>query len=303
MFFRSVGAMFRGVSAFPEFAKRNPFRALFHLLLFCLLTSFLCSGISSYFVNRKVDTCTAGLQEQFGRIVISETGIYPEKNAGEPARIYFPGNTRLDYFTPDTQFSGEEMKDWKQPMGIIWGRRGFFAWMRPDPGKETYYTMPFGTTEVLPFMPEGSNFFSPIGPDGVAAELARYQKEHKVSGQATTYLDFAGIGKVIKIYMYFVLSITGWLGNFFLVLVLILMCAGLQALWKARGLETLKFGGTFSLLCYAAFPALALKMLLDSFSFPGIGELLFFVVFFIYQMIAFNELRRSIENGSSVERN
>ena len=51
MFLRSVGAVFRGVSAFPEFAKRNPFRALFHLLLFCVVLSFLCSVITIYRVN------------------------------------------------------------------------------------------------------------------------------------------------------------------------------------------------------------------------------------------------------------
>lgn len=299
MFLRSVGAVFRGVSAFSEFAKRNPFRALFHLLLFCLVLSFLCGGITVHFIGKKVDICTEGLQERFGKIRISDAGILPEKNEKESWYFFFPGNVRLDYISGEGQFTGSEMNSWKQNIGIFWARRGFFVWMRPDPSRKMYYLMPLvNLPETGRFLPESSNFFKPVGQAAVESELNRYLSQPEVSGLSGTDYDFVTIGQMIKKYLYFILSISNAMGNFVLTLILVLMCSGLQALWKAQGLETLKFGGTVSLLCYAAFPALTIRMLLESFSFPGIGEILFFVIFFIYQTIAFQEVRRSVSDGS-----
>ena len=298
MFLRSVGAVVRGVSAFPEFAKRNPFRALFHLLLFCVILSFLCSGITLGFVGKRVDICTRGLQDRFGKILISEAGILPEKNAEEPWYFYFPGNVRLDYISGEGQFSAKELDEWKQNVGIFWAKRGFFVWMRPDPSRGFYYLMPLvNLPETVKFLPAGSEFFKPVGKNAVESELNRYLTKPEIRELTDTSVDFAAIGKSVKKYLYVILSISAVLGNFVLTLILILMCAGLQALWKAQGLETLKFGGTVSLLCYASFPALTVRMLLESFSFPGIGEILFFIVFFIYQMIAFQEVRRSLAGG------
>lgn len=300
MFLRSVGAVFRGVSAFPEFAKRNPFRALFHLLLFCVVLSFLCSVITISFIGKKVDICTRGLQDRFGKIQISDAGVLPEKNAGEPWYFYFPGNVRLDYISGEGQFSGKELEEWKQNIGIFWARCGFFVWMRPDPSRDMYYLMPLvNIPEMVKFLPAGSEFFKLVGKNSVETELNRYLSKPEVSGIAAAEYDFISIGKTIRKYLYIILSLSMAMENFFLTSILILMCAGLQALWKAQGLETLKFGGTVSLLCYASFPALVLRMLLESFSFPGVGEILFFVVFFIYQMIAFQEVRRSLACGNS----
>ena len=153
--------------------------------------------------------------------------------------------------------------------------------------------------ETVKFLPAGSEFFKPVGKNAVESELNRYLTKPEIRELTDTSVDFAAIGKSVKKYLYVILSISAVLGNFVLTLILILMCAGLQALWKAQGLETLKFGGTVSLLCYASFPALTVRMLLESFSFPGIGEILFFIVFFIYQMIAFQEVRRSLSGGTN----
>lgn len=300
MFFRSVGAVFRGISAFPEFSKRNPFRALFHLFLFTLLTALICSGIQTAFIAKKVDLCTNGLQKQFGRIQISENGILPEKNVKDSWSFYFPGDVRLDYYSPNGELTVPAMESWKQRMGIFWTRRGFLIWMRPDPSRDLYYTMPYiNSAEAVQFLPSGMSFFKSMTRANVTEELKRYQEKTEVKGIPVSNYEFSTVGKTIKIYVYFALAFTSLVGNFILTLILILMFAGLQALWKANGLETLKFGGTVSLLCYAAFPALAIRMLLESFSFAGAGEILFFIVFFIYQMIAFHEVRRSVSDGDS----
>jgi hypothetical protein len=294
MFFRSVGAVFRGVSAFPEFAKRNPFRALFHLLMFCFFLSLICSGIQTAFAAGKIDLSISGLKKQFGKIQVSEKGILPEKNQKLSWSFYFPGNIRLDYIAPEEKFLFGTMDEWKQKMGIFWARRGFMVWMRPDPSGKLYYMMPFVTTkEMVEFLPSKKMILTPVSANEVAKELDRYQEVPKVEKVAKTSYEFATVGKLLKGYIYAVFAFSSLFGNFLLTLILILMFAGLQALWKAQGLESLKFGGTLSLLCYAAFPAVAARMLLESFSLPGIGEIVFFALFFIYQMIAFHEVRRT----------
>lgn len=294
MFLRSVKSVFSGVAGFPEFAKRNAFRALFHLFLFCFLFSLICSGIQTYFISQKIDICTAGLEKRFGGIEISSAGIRPEKNRDVSWNFLFPGNVRLDYFAPGDDLTGKKMNEWEQFSGIIWGQRGFFIWFRPDASK-SYYMMPFlNTDNAAKLMPVQKSYMAPVGQKEIEAELKRYQEKPDVKGIPTSRHSFSEIGKTIKIGCYAVFAVFATLGNFALTLILILMFAALQALWKAPGLDSLKFGKTVSLLCYTAFPALAIKMLLDSFSFPGVAEVLFYIVFFIYQMVAFNEVRRSI---------
>ena len=82
-------------------------------------------------------------------------------------------------------------------------------------------------------------------------------------------------------------------------LIVILMFAGMQALWKAPGLEKFGFGRTFSMLCYAAYPAVASGMFLKSFSFYNSSEIVFFILFFISQLLAFNEIRRVSGGGTA----
>ncbi|MBQ9772260.1 MAG: hypothetical protein IJW23_10595 [Lentisphaeria bacterium] len=300
MFLRSVGAVFRGVSAFPEFAKRNPFRALFHLFLFCLLTALLICWIQSVFINRKIDVCTAGLQKHFGRIEVSEAGVLPTKNKNVSWTFYLPGDLRLDYFAPGDKLAGKGMEKWDQRMGILWARRGFLVWMRPD-SAGTYYMMPFVHTEAaLKMLPSRDAFFQLTDQKTVEAELGRYQEKPDVKGITASQSDFSGIGKTIKIYTYIMLVLWSTFSNFILTLILILMFAALQSLWKAPGLEKLKFGKTVALLCYAAFPALVIRMLLESFGFLNMAEILFYIVFFVYQMIAFHAVRRSIADGGDV---
>ena len=297
MFLRSVGAVFSGISGYPELAKRSTSRALFHLLLFCFLLALVFYGIQSVFINKKVDVCTNGLQRHFGSIEVSDAGVLPEKNKNVSWSFFFPGSMRLDYFVDGDKLSGKGMKDWEQRMGILWGRRGFLVWMRPD-SRDSYYVMPFyHTNEAVKIMPIRNIFLQQMDRKGVEAEFERYQEKPEVTGVVASKSDFAKIGKSIKICVYIMMVIGAVLTNFILTLILILMFAGLQALWKSPGLETLKFGKTISLLCYAAFPALTIRMILESFGFDGIAEILFYIIFFIYQMIAFHEVRRSIAEG------
>ena len=300
MFLRSVGAVFRGISAFPEFAKRNTFRALFHLFLFCLLSALLFYGIQSVFINKKIDVCTNGLQKHFGKIVVSDAGVLPEKNKSVSWSFYFPGNMRFDYFADGDKLSGKGMEEWEQRMGILWGRRGFLVWMRPD-SRDSYYIMPFyHTNEAVKVSPIRNSFFQLTNQKTVEAEFEHYQGKPDVTGIITSKSDFTKIGKTIKIYVYIMMVLWAALSNFVLTLILILMFSGLQVLWKNPGLETLKFSKTISLLCYAAFPALAIRMILESFGFNSLAEILFYIIFFIYQMVAFHEVRRSIAEGGNI---
>ena len=300
MFLRSVGAVFRGVSGFPEFAKRNTFRALFHLFLFCLLVALIIYGFQSILINKKIDACTNGLQKHFGGIEVSEAGVLPEKNRGVSWSFYFPGNARLDYFAEGDKLSGKGMEKWEHRMGVLWGRRGFLVWMRPD-SKGSYYVMPFVySNEAAKLMPSRNSFFQQTDQKAVEAEFDRYQTKPEVTGIAASKTEFSQIGKTIKIYTYVMMVLWAVLSNFVLTLILILMFSGLQALWKNPGLESLKFSKTVSLLCYAAFPALLIRIILESFGYNGIAEILFYIIFFIYQMVAFNEVRRSItEDGDA----
>ncbi len=299
MFLRSVGAVFRGVSSYPEFSKRNPFRALLHLLLFCFLLSLICSGIQLYSIGKNLDICAAGIAKQMGSLQVSEQGMFPEKGSDESFTFLLPGNLRLDYITPENLSQVREMGSWKQSMGIIWVRCGFLIWMRPDSSRELWYmgNLPIpDMNQAVKLMPKPQMMLKPVDLQNIETVLREYQAkpELEFGKPKTEKYEFAAISQSLKKYIYASLILRSWLDNFFLTLVLILMFAGMQSLWRAPGLEQLKFGGTVSLLSYAAFPAVSAQMILESFSFYLLAEILFFVLFFIYQLMAFNEVRRAV---------
>ena len=305
MFFRSVAAVFRGVSAFPELSKRNPFRALFHLMLFCGITACLCSGIQSFFVWKKIGICVDGLQKQFESITVSGNGILPKRSAESSRTFYLPGGLRLDYLTEDSVPVVREMPEWKHHYGIFWVRRGFLIWFRPDPAKESFYlgSLPVPDSRTaMRMMPEVLTFFIPCSVEEVEKSLKKYQTLPEWKGESAEY-QFRDLGEMVGIYLYFVFAVAAFFSNFILTLIMVLMFAGMQSLWRAPGLENLGFGGTVALLSYAAFPAVAAGMLLESFSFRGLAEILFFILFFIYQLLAFNEVRRSNAGGPSGTQN
>lgn len=298
MFFRSVAAVFKGVSAFPEFAHRNPFRALFHLFVFCAMASFLGSGIQTWSAGRKIEICTNGLQKQFGDITVSDQGILPERSAETPHTFYFPGNFRLDYLTADSVAIVREIETWKQTGGIFWVQRGFLAWIRLNPQGNLFYlgNLPFPTTAAaMRMIPESKMLLKPQSPEEIESILKKYQgkpvlKQEKVSPENYSFQE---IGNTLKQYIYVMIAFVDTFRNFFLTLVMILMFSAMQALWKAPGLEKLGFCGTLSMLSYAAYPAVLAGVLLEAFSFRSIAEILYFVIFFLYQLLAFNELRRA----------
>ena len=298
MFLSSVGAVFRGVSSYPEFSRRNPFRALWHLLLYCLLLALICSGIQLYSIGKKMDICADGLAKHLGTITVSEAGFFPEKMADEARTFSLPGNLRLDYLTPEYRSSVRDMGNWKQQMGIFWVRCGFLCWIRPDPSRDVYYigNLPVPTMEqAVRMMPSPQVMLKPVKGAEVESVLERYQAVPRLDHGPVKEgkYEFSKVADSIKKYIYAALILQNWIGNFVLTLILILMFAGMQSLWRSPGLESLKFGGTVSLLSYAAFPAVSAQMILECFSFHLLAEILFFVLFFIYQLMAFNEVRRA----------
>ena len=302
MFFRSVCAVFSGVSAFPEFSGRHPLRAVFHLLLFCLFSALICGGIKTRLIGKTMDPCMRELERTFGSISVSQAGILPERDSGTPRTFYLPGKIRLDYLTEDAVPVLREMGTWEQKCGVIWIPGGFLFWMRPDLSRALFYLtqLPLPSfAAAIRATPVPIQYVYPVEASRiektVRESFLRSGEKRRVQAEK---FSFSEMGKKIKGYLFAAHVFTFILGNLFLSLIVILMFSGMQSLWRAPGLENFGFEKTFSMLCYAAYPAIAGGMLLESFSFSSGSEMVFFVVFFISQLLAFNEVRRVNGNGA-----
>lgn len=311
MFLRSVCSVFSGVSSFPEFSGRNPLRAIFHLLLFCLIASLICGGIETRFAGQKMAPCIAELERTFGSITVSQAGILPAKDAATPRTFYLPGRIRLDYLTKDAVPILREMGDWEQICGVIWIPDGFLLWMRPESAGDQFYLtqLPLPSLTAAIKARPGSvpiQYLYPVGADRIEKTVRNTfsRRVPEAAGKETRPapaedFSFSGVGEKIRLYLYTANVFSFLFGYFFLSLIVILMFSGMQALWKAPGLEKFGFSKTFSMLCYAAYPAVSAGMLLKSFSFYNSSEIVFFILFFISQLLAFNEIRRVSGGGTA----
>lgn len=295
MFFRSIASVFSGVSAFPEMAKRNPFRAVFHLLLFCILVSCLCAGIRTWKIGKGIDTAAAGLEAHFGQVTVSSAGYIPEKNAEKARTFYLPGGFRLDYLKQENLPIVREIRNWKHQQGVFWLQNGFVMWVRPNPVLDAFYLapIPFPMKQSYQLSPVKLQTLHPFNAAGIENFLKPYFQPVKDQGISAKRFSFPEEGNRLKHLLYAMLVITESLKHFFLTMLMILMFGAMQGFWRAPGLEKLGFGGTVALLSYASYPAVSAGILLENLSFPTGSEILFFVLFFIGQLLAFNEVRRS----------
>lgn len=299
MFLRSIVSVFSGCSAFPELAKRNPFRAVFHLLLFCLLLACLCGGFRVWKAGHLIDRSVKGLEDHFGAVTVSSAGYVPEKNGAAARTFYLPGGVRLDYLKLENLPIVKDMVSWQHRQGIFWVPRGFVMWLHPDPARDAFYLA------QIPYPYHSAYLLSPVKLQTLrpfkAAEVMKYLDQFFIPSKeqidTVEQFTFSRFGSLLKSCLYMMFVIGGAGSYFTLTLVMILMFGLMQTFWRAPGLESLGFGGTVSLLSYAAYPSVTAGMLLESFSFPVGSEIVFFVMFFISQLLAFNEVRRSLSGG------
>ncbi len=166
-FFSTVISVCSGTSGFPELMKRNPFYALFHLLLLSLLLSFILTGAAVYDAGNLTRPIVSALEEQFGTLVISPSGVLPLKNAEKPKTFLLPfKKTRLDYLPAASALNRlDDMDSWTERTGLLWLPKGFCLWQRAPEDKDKYVLVHLPLPQPVPVrMGKGETFLLMFAP-------------------------------------------------------------------------------------------------------------------------------------------
>ena len=127
-FLKTFISVCSGTAVFPELAEFPLFKAIGHLLLLAVICAAANVAMRYHPFNVGYEQACAELQEKFGGVEYTKTGIVPEKlaeNGGallmDDIRVdYIPSIKELDEFTPDGDCD----------FGVLWTPRSIFLWSR-----------------------------------------------------------------------------------------------------------------------------------------------------------------------------
>lgn len=298
--FKTIGAICSGPSVFPNLMVRSPQRALLHLFLLCFLLAVVISGFKFAEMERGRRIITEAFTEQFGTLSISKKGVVPSLNADQPRTFLLSPEFRFDYLTKDSLKNLDQMDEWKELAGVFWCPRGFLLWTRKVNENGIYLTAPLPPPVNWLYMlliPVGFASSQALTP----AELRTYLLDNWFPGGKSDAPLFAGtavrtpaeISSLVMTVLCASFFFSAFLGIFFLSLITALLFAAMQYIFVPKVDVRLKFGPLLTVMIYASFPALlaasaSLIAALPFFSFQTV----FFIVFFIYQMLAFGAVQR-----------
>lgn len=299
-FFRTLIAVCSGPSVFPGLMNRNPFRAVFHLLLLCVLLALVISAFRIAGLRETQRVISNALTGQFGSVVIRDGTVLPEKNAKQTKSFILTRSLRLDYL-PDSAAALENMDRWRERTGIIWTPRGFLLWGAVEDGKGSYVLipMPLPSRTALSFFPSLDGISSaPLS----ASEIKRYVQKNYYGGvkppeHAENPLVFPVRETVAAIFSacHFFIGISAFAGLFFSSLMITFLFAAAQSLFTPKGAKRPAFPRLMTIMVYAAFPPLIIASLFTALSLPFFGfQTVFLITFFIYQMLAYSAVHRHL---------
>lgn len=295
-FFRTIITVCSGPSAFPDLISRNPVRAIFHLFLLSVLLAFAVAALQIAAVKEQRAVISAALSDYFGSVVVGEKTVLPAKHEKEQKTFILTRQLRLDYL-PDSAVLLKGIGDWRERAGVIWTPRGFLLWSatETEPGKFMLVPMP---------LPSASLSLAPlmVTPAPLTAEeIEEYVQKNYFSGTAaaaektTMSIPVTSLtATAFAVYNVFI-GFAAFGGLFFTALVASLLFAGAQCIFVPRGENSLKFPRILTLMVYATFPPLILASLISLLLPQFLSfQTLFFILFFIYQLLAYGAVQRKL---------
>lgn len=296
-FFRTIIAVCSGPSVFPALMNRNPFRAVFHLFLLSILLALVIAGFRIADLREGRAVISKALSDYFSAVVIKDDTVYPAKHADQPKTFILTRSLRLDYL-PESAKALKNMERWRERSGIIWTPRGFLLWSSVEGEQEKYVLipLPLPSRSMVSILPLSSISTAPVSAQEIENYVQKnyYGMEEKADSKekpltfSVPYL----VSTVSVVYNFFI-GISAFSGLFFSSLMITFLFAGAQSLFTPKGEKKVGFPRLMTIMVYAAFPPLIIASLFTALSLPLFGfQTVFFITFFIYQMLAFSAVHR-----------
>lgn len=289
---RTVVSVCTGTSGFPSFLEVSPLRALLHLGLLSLLAAIFiatCRFIPT--ITDAAHVC-ATLSDSFGDVRCDAAkGVVPSKPLTSPLTVILSSQARLDYFPTADSVSLAEIDEWKSLCGFIWTPDMVTIWLRTSAKADG--GLYFARSIIPKEQPAG---FVEVGSIG-KARLTELVKAAKWPGGKPPFdsLSFKDLPLVVGILSTGLLFGMSLVGILVFTIMVIGFFAAVQYVWVSGLFPKLRFGNIITISVYSAFPAIMVASLVPAFDLPFLSfHLVFFLCFFIYHMVAFNAVQKSL---------
>jgi len=118
-----------GTEIFFKLSKNSLKRVLFDIFVLTFILSILTTIIQTYSLSKDIKFVENRLKNVFGRIIIDNASIYPEKNSEESITVSF-NNFNLYYNPTIDNISSDILSDKSIRGGLIWRPKNILFWSR-----------------------------------------------------------------------------------------------------------------------------------------------------------------------------
>ncbi len=299
-FFRTTFLLCTRISALTLLKDVPVWRACLHMALLLILCPILLASIQLRVEKREISTALEWIQQETGGFRFSGDGtVFLGSGAAEQHLAFrlLGTDTRLDYLTKGIPLDPDA---WKENTGLIITPDNLYIWTRPV---EARYTM-----QKIPAAMAGAYFLDKVPEKRMSLtqmldmELYSGKQIAEKIGESTGENRTQPGGEIVALEkLKFALQTMLWAllfsATFHECLLLILIGSitfSIVQTMRFRLLPNrLKFPKIFALTLYATFPALLIATLLTATGQQILMfQTIFFPVFFLYQLMSFNNLMR-----------
>jgi len=311
-FFATTLRLCAGTKVLTEIYDSSPARAIWRFLMLTVLCSILAAVVSTFVQRGMFERAGKALDEEIGAFVVTPETLTLRKDPDVPRRFKLPYIT-LEYY-PGDSFDREDFNaDRTSDLGVIILPGGLASWSMVNWKGEDIFSaslLPapllynWLSGEKLPADGEKMNVVSPSweffsGP-GLAETLKQEFGSPAPGTDAEQKESIVTTGSQAARFALSMLTAVILLTTFFrnlletgLIIVLVSLVQYLRASTLPKGIV---FRNVLTIMIYSTFPAQLFATLFDAaggsryISF----QILFVIVFFIYQLFAFRAVIRKI---------
>lgn len=306
-FFKVLYQVSTSPSSFSVHAGKSPWKALFYYLLLALFLAFIFSFFEGCHVNKEIRKGCEFIYEKTGGFQFSDKGLTTIKTAGERKEyeiVSSRGKMRLDYLA-GKPLSIKDMEEWEQDTlyGIILLNKAVLSWTKYDSGGTSFMVMYASLEDSRPRHPamqllEKEAFASFVTQLSENKSTAPLRKELKMG----EYKDPVVLSRILEAFVSFGNLCLFLVQYVFLGLLSVLFFMIIQLFRLGPDGKRLTWKVNASITLFAALPALLAGAIVQALHIPLLDfQNVFLLVFFIYDILAFNAYYRSFRKGEDKE--
>lgn len=310
-FFRTVFSLCSGTELFPKMLEKpSLFRAFFHLFLLLIL----CTAgviVAAWLLNRdNVNLVCDRFIERTGGFEIKPDEIVIGKEKDRSRGYKLTETLRFDYFAKAGDCKEEALKEKKALYGIFCLPSGAVFWIR-DPRHE----LPKYRLMVMPAHIVYSMTFQTINPNALlqiqkqsaetlyspaeVCETVRKELSRKITtsanpekGQKKTFKITEKLIAAQALAVMILFHVSAYLVEVVMALILVLVFFSLAQKFRFSGApKKIPYKTILTMTVYAMFPAIIAATFFQMMQLYFLSfQTVFFIIFFIYQLFAFNRV-------------